>query len=241
VQVRLSRVNSHVEISVSDTGQRISTEFLPHVFDRFRQADQRITRQHGGLGLGLSIVRHLVELHGGTITAESRGTGTGATFRVRIPLLVEEKRSRGAEAQPGAGALPLAELLRGVRVLVVDDDEEVRNYVAAVFRGSGAEVRTASSARSSLDTLAEWPADIVLTDLAMPDADGFDLLHWIRSANVSRIRTVPVVALTAFAMPEDRQRVTEGGFQGFLAKPVEPAALRSAVAEVLRHQVSRTV
>jgi CheY-like chemotaxis protein len=123
--------------------------------------------------------------------------------------------------------------LRGVRVLVVDDDDAVREYVTTVFRGSGAEVRDASSAHAALNALENWPADVVLTDLAMPEADGFDLLHWLRTSTAERLRTVPVVALTAFAMPEDRERAMSGGFQGFVAKPVEPAALRAAVADVI--------
>ena len=216
-------------IEVRDTGQGIDPAFMPHLFERFRQADSSSTRSHMGLGLGLAIVRHLAELHGGTIAAESRGEGKGSTFRVRIPLLgggqaILPVPPSGRMARP-----PLA----GVRVLVVDDEEEVRRYVVTALRSAGVEVRAASSAREALDALEEWPADVVLTDLGMPRADGFDLLHWIRASGVERVRGVPVVALTAFAMPEDRERVSEAGFQGFLAKPVEPSQLRTAVAEAV--------
>jgi signal transduction histidine kinase/ActR/RegA family two-component response regulator len=214
-------------VEVRDTGHGIEPDFMPHLFERFRQADSSTTRSHMGLGLGLAIVRHLVELHGGTIAAESKGLGKGAVFRVKLPLArepVEEAEKNDAE---------LAEALRGVRVLVVDDDAELRGYVTAVFRASGADVRDAASARAALKLLAEWPADIVLSDLAMPEADGFDLLHWIRTSDVERLRTTPVVALTAFAMPEDRDRALEGGFQGFVPKPVEPETLRRAVWSAL--------
>jgi CheY-like chemotaxis protein len=179
-----------------------------------------------GLGLGLAIVSHLVELHGGTIAAESRGAGKGSTFRVRMPLLVETQQPRRRHTPTD-----LRIDLQGVRVLVVDDEEEVRKYVVTALRSAGVDVRSASSAKEALDALEEWAADVVLTDLAMPHADGFDLLHWIRNAAAERIRGVPVVALTAFAMPEDRERVHEAGFQGFLAKPVDPAQLRGAVAK----------
>jgi signal transduction histidine kinase/ActR/RegA family two-component response regulator len=215
-------------IEVRDTGEGIDPEFMPHLFERFRQADSSATRSHMGLGLGLAIVRHLVELHGGTIAAESRGPGKGATFRVRLPLL-RENDAGTSEAEPAA---PDANALLGLRVLVVDDEDDVRQYVTAVFRASGVEVRTASSAREALRALADWRADVVLTDLAMPRADGFDLLHWIRESPHEHVRTLPVVALTAFAMSEDRERVNDAGFQGFLAKPVEPAQLRAAVARV---------
>ena len=213
-------------LEVRDSGQGIEPEFMPHLFERFRQADSSSTRSHMGLGLGLAIVRHLVELHGGTIAAESRGAGKGSTFRVRIPLLAEARPSTRRHTPPG---LPMD--LHGVRVLVVDDEEEVRKYVVTALRSAGVDVRSASSAKEALDALDEWAADVVLTDLAMPHADGFDLLHWIRNAAAERIRGVPVVALTAFAMPEDRERVREAGFQGFLAKPVDPAQLRAAVAK----------
>jgi signal transduction histidine kinase/ActR/RegA family two-component response regulator len=226
VFVSLREANGHAVIEVRDTGQGIDLDFMPHIFERFRQADSSTTRAHMGLGLGLAIVRHLVELHGGTIAAESKGPGTGATFRVRIPVL--------AGAGDAASAEPKAETdLRGVRLLLVDDDEEVRDYVTAVFRSFGVEVRSAPAARAALDLLRDWPADVLLTDLAMPGADGFDLLHWIRTSDIERVRALPVIALTAFAMADDRQRVEEGGFQGFVAKPVEPSRLREAVAEVL--------
>jgi signal transduction histidine kinase/CheY-like chemotaxis protein len=225
VAVLLRVEESEAVIEVRDTGEGIEPAFMPYLFERFRQADSSATRTHMGLGLGLAIVRHLVELHGGTIAAESRGPGKGATFRVRLPLLREEEIV--AEAEP---APPDTAALHGLRVLVVDDEEEVRKYVTTVFRASGAEVRAAASAREALKVLAEWRADVVLTDLAMPRADGFDLLHWIRESAHDHVRTLPVIALTAFAMTEDRERVSDAGFQGFLAKPVEPARLRAAVA-----------
>jgi signal transduction histidine kinase/ActR/RegA family two-component response regulator len=228
VAVALRQEGREAVIEVRDTGQGIEPEFMPHIFERFRQADSSTTRPHAGLGLGLAIVRHLVELHGGTISAESKGSGRGSTFRVRIPLLREGSTRRDDERPPLA-----ADALHGLRILVVDDDEQVRNYVSAVFRSSGAGVRIAISARNALDVLDEWPPDVVLSDLAMPGADGFDLLHWIRNSKQERIRTLPVVALTAFAMPEDRQRVLEGGFQGFVAKPVEPGTLRQAIADAV--------
>jgi CheY-like chemotaxis protein len=228
VTLRLDEHDAVME--VRDTGEGIEPAFMPHLFERFRQADSSATRSHMGLGLGLAIVRHLVELHGGTIAAESRGPGKGATFRVRLPLL----RAADAVRREDVPSMPSADALRGMRVLVVDDEEEVRKYLTTVFRSSGVEVHAASSAKEALKILGQWPADVVLTDLAMPHADGFDLLHWIRESPLEHMRTVPVVALTAFAMSEDRERVSDAGFQGFLAKPVEPAQLRAAVAHVGR-------
>jgi signal transduction histidine kinase/ActR/RegA family two-component response regulator len=216
-------------IEVRDTGDGIDPAFMPHLFERFRQADSSSTRSHMGLGLGLAIVRHLVELHGGTIAAESRGLQKGSTFRVRLPLLAPERHVTTPERDD---AIPSD--LSGLRVMVVDDEEEVRRYLTTALRSAGVDVLAVSSARAAVDALEDWPADVVLTDLAMPHADGFDLLHWIRNAARDRVRTVPVVALTAFAMPEDRERVSDAGFEAFLAKPVEPAQLRAAVARAAR-------
>ncbi len=222
-------------IEVRDTGEGIEPAFLPHLFERFRQADSSATRTHMGLGLGLAIVRHLVELHGGTIAAESGGLGKGATFRVRLPLLREDEAVTRESEPP----VPDAGALQGLRVLVVDDEEEVRKFVMTVFRSSGVDVRCASSAEDALQLLGGWPVDVVFTDLAMPRADGFDLLHWMRESPLEHMRAVPVVALTAFAMSEDRERVGDAGFQGFLAKPVEPAQLRAAVARVAVRSTAR--
>ncbi|HYI12998.1 MAG TPA: CHASE domain-containing protein [Thermoanaerobaculia bacterium] len=227
VSVRLRQEGNQAVIEVEDTGHGIEPEFMPFIFDRFRQADSSTTRSHMGLGLGLAIVRHLVELHGGTIAAESQGKDRGSLFRVRLPLLQE---AMSGEAAPETVR---ADVLRGKRILIVDDDAEVRSYLVAVFRASGVDVSAASSAKAALGRLQEWPADLVLSDLGMPEADGFDLLHWIRSSEIERVRNVPVVALTAFAMPEDRQRALDGGFQGFVAKPVEPGELRKAISSVL--------
>ncbi|MFP5246532.1 MAG: ATP-binding protein, partial [Thermoanaerobaculia bacterium] len=227
VTIELRQEDREAVIEVRDTGAGIDPAFMPYLFERFRQADSSSTRAHMGLGLGLAIVRHLVELHGGAISAESRGPGHGATFRVRLPLLDAPDRAPELERY-----VEPASALQGVRVLIVDDDEEVRHYVETVFRKGGAEVATAPSARDALKALETFPADVVLSDLGMPIADGFDLLHWIRESKFERVRNVPVVALTAFAMPEDRQRVLDGGFQGFVAKPVEPAVLRRAVLRV---------
>jgi len=237
VFVSLREVGSEAVIEVRDTGQGIDPGFMPYLFERFRQADSSSTRAYMGLGLGLAIVRHLVELHGGTVSAESSGIGRGAVFRIRLPVFHPE-RSAGSSIAPEGRSFAVSAVqgdtsLQGIRVLIVDDDQEVRNYVAAVFRGSGAEVRVAASAREALRTLDVWPADVVITDLAMPEADGFDLLHWIRTSPAERIRMLPAVALTAFAMADDRERVFDGGFQGFVAKPVEPAKLRAAAAEAL--------
>ena len=234
--VSLGREGREAIIEVRDTGQGIDPAFMPHLFERFRQADSSTTRAQMGLGLGLAIVRHLTELHDGIVSAESEGIGGGATFRILLPTCHPE-RSEGSSGAPQGRSFAVSvaqddtALFHGLRVLVVDDDEAVRNYVIAVFHGSSAEVRAMSSARGALRTLEEWPADVVITDLAMPDADGFDLLHWIRTSSIDRVRSIPVVALTAFAMADDRERVLEGGFQAFVAKPVEPAKLRAAVAE----------
>ncbi|HEX2059829.1 MAG TPA: ATP-binding protein, partial [Thermoanaerobaculia bacterium] len=224
VFVTLREEQGEAVLEVRDTGQGIDPAFMPHLFERFRQADSSTTRSHMGLGLGLAIVRHLVDLHGGAIAAESRGIGRGATFRVRLPLLLD--RSAVSERAPESVS---HDGLRGVRLLVVDDDEQVRNYVAAVFRASGADVRSADSVTTAMDLIETWEPDVLLSDLAMPEADGFALLDRLRESNLH----IPVIALTAFASPEDRQRALAAGFDAFVPKPVDPAKLRRAVLDTL--------
>jgi signal transduction histidine kinase/CheY-like chemotaxis protein len=230
VSVTLRTDGSQALLRVQDSGHGIEPDFMPHIFERFRQADSSTTRAHMGLGLGLAIVRHLLELHGGTIEAFSEGAGRGSTFEVRLPRLDRSAIAPAEEARPPRAEeeIPLS------RLLIVDDDDEVRHYVSAVFNGAGTEVRSAPSALSAMEVLGNWIPEVVMTDLAMPDHDGFDLLQWIRSSPVAEIRGLPVVALTAFAAPEDRQRAAESGFQAFVAKPVDPTHLRAAVGSVLR-------
>jgi PAS domain S-box-containing protein len=235
VQIRLARTDSHLEVVVSDTGIGIPAEFLPHVFDRFRQADSRFSREHGGLGLGLAIARELVHLHGGTIEAASEGAGKGATFRVTLPLMAgqgrAERDARGLGAvRPTANAAGDAARLDGVRVLVVDDDRDATNLVRQVLEEAGAAVSVAESAATALSLLQRQPADVLLTDIGMPDVDGFALIAQVRASADGAIRDVPAAALTAYARPEDRVRALKSGFQMHLAKPIDPEELVAAVA-----------
>ena len=240
VEVSLRRADSYLELGVSDTGIGISGEFLPHVFERFRQADSSITRAHGGLGLGLSIVRHLAELHGGTVRAESPGVGRGASFTVRLPAA----SARGSLALPpgGDGAAGLVRAggdgdvtadapdLTDLRVLVVDDEPDTLEVICAVLNRHGAEVRAAGSSGEALKALAGWRPDVLVSDLGMPDEDGFALIGKVRSLAPGRGGDVPAAALTAYVRDEDRRRALAAGFQTHIAKPVDPAALAAAVA-----------
>ncbi|HEX9161793.1 MAG TPA: CHASE domain-containing protein [Thermoanaerobaculia bacterium] len=217
-------------ITVTDTGQGIEPDFLPHVFERFRQADSSTTRSYTGLGLGLAIVRNLIELHGGSVKAESEGAGKGARFTVRLPLLDPGTRR---EPQRSVDERGVAEALQGARVVLVDDEVSVRNYATAVFRESGARLRTAASAAEALELLEQEKPDVVITDIGMPEMDGYELLRRIRESLHDGVSSVPVIALTAYARPEDRDQIDAAGFDGFISKPVEPAPLRAAVAAVL--------
>ena len=204
VQIRLSRVNSHVEIAVSDTGQGINAAFLPHVFDRFRQADQRITRAHGGLGLGLSIVRHLVELHGGTVHADSEGEGRGSTFTVKLPVApVYMETEAGERVHPAAReTLPTydcPERLDGMKILIVDDERDTVEMLRVGLTHCGAEVTMAGSAAEALEALSSSIPDVMISDIGMPDMDGYELMRKIRSLPAESGGRVPAVALTAYA------------------------------------------
>jgi PAS domain S-box-containing protein len=240
VQVVLERVNSHLEVAISDSGEGIAPEFLPHVFDRFRQADASTTRRHGGLGLGLAIVRQLVELHGGVVRAKSLGVGQGATFVVSIPLMPvrsdpgtnDAATTAGAE-KPGAAAPPDTCLqLTGVRVLVVDDEHDSRAMIERVLTDCYAVVATAASAAEAIDRLAGDRFDVLVSDIGMPGEDGYDLLRRVRALGPDRGGAIPAVALTAYARTEDRMKAVLAGFQLHMAKPVEPAELITMVASL---------
>lgn len=233
VEVRLERVGSLVLITVTDTGKGISPEFLPHVFDRFRQAPGR--RPHGGLGLGLAIVRHIVELHGGTVEAASAGEGQGATFTVKLPVRPARIETRDAAAVPPAvtrEVLGHLEALRGVRVLVVDDDADTRELIAAVLGQQGADVRVSPSAREAVETLRSWRPDVLVSDIEMPDENGYELIRRVRALGREGGGRIPAVALTAYAQTADRSRALLEGFQLHVVKPVEPAEIAAAVASL---------
>jgi PAS domain S-box-containing protein len=246
VQVQLHRVSSYVEIVVSDTGQGISTEFLPYVFDRFMQADATSTRRHGGLGLGLAIVRHLVEMHGGTVMAHSAGEGLGATFTVRLPLIVSRADKREPyRAQPAPGAtisLEPSPRLDGVRVMVVDDDSDTREMLRLMIGQLGAEVKACASSEEAMRVLNEWSPDVIVSDIEMPDEDGYELIRKVRGAETKRDgRKVPAVALTAYGRVEDRLRALAAGYQMHIAKPAEPVELAVIIAALASRRASGSI
>jgi len=231
VCVKVSRVDSTVEIKVSDTGQGISKEFLPYVFDRFRQADSTTTRQHGGLGLGLAIARHLVEIHGGMIKAESQGDGRGASFTIKLPLIdttigtadfAEEKITRSPQ------------LLSGLNVLLVDDDSDTLKLMTTALTKRQANVTAVSSAGEAIQAITQRRPDVLVSDIAMPDEDGYGLIQKVRSLENGQAEGIPAVAITAYAKEEDRARALSSGFQIYLAKPVELTELISVVARAAR-------
>ncbi|HEY9283227.1 MAG TPA: ATP-binding protein, partial [Pyrinomonadaceae bacterium] len=236
VEVGVGRSGAHAEIRVSDTGMGISPEFLPHVFERFRQADGTSGRAHGGLGLGLAIARHLAELHGGTVHAESPGEGMGATFTVRLARAASREASGGPEeARPsgGAGAQPAGGLsLAGRRVLLVDDEADTLEVLAAALRRYGAEVSTASSAVGALEALARVRPDVLVSDIGMPGEDGYALIGRVRALPPQEGGATPALALTAYARAEDRARSLASGYQAHLPKPVAPAELAATVASL---------
>ena len=239
VQVRLERVNSHVEIAVSDTGSGIEPDFLPHVFDRFRQADGTTTRHHGGLGLGLAIVRHLVELHGGTVRAESAGEGHGATFTVLLPVApVYASDAAEARVHPAAReTLPAFECpdrLDGLRLLIVDDEEDTREMLRAGLGQCGAEVTTAGSAGEALSEMRKSPPDVLISDIGMPDEDGYALIRKVRELPAVRGGNAPAIALTAYARTEDRLQALRAGYQMHVTKPVELTELAAVVASLAK-------
>ncbi len=241
VQILLERVNSHLEISVIDSGEGISPEFLPHVFDRFRQEDASTSRRHGGLGLGLAIVKKLVELHGGTVRAKSGGPDQGSTFAVALPLTavhpetdaphLRSEREHPAADSP-ASLLNVGLDLSGVKVLVVDDEPDARLLVKKVLETCGARVRTAGSGAEATAQIAEEKPDVLVSDIGMPVENGYELMRRIRQLAPEHGGNVPALALTAYARSEDRMKAVRAGFQMHISKPVEPAELLTMVGSL---------
>ena len=238
IQVKVQRINSHVEILVADSGIGINKEFLPHVFDRFRQADASTTRLYGGLGLGLSIVHQLVDLHGGTVSVQSAGEGKGATFKISLPFLgvvtspppeIEAVHPTQSDQVISLDGLPT---LQGLKVLVVDDEPDTRELIEEVLKECGSEVITSSSVADALVALEKHKPDILISDLGMPDEDGYSLISKIRALPPEQGGQIPAAALTAYARAEDRMRVLRSGFQFHLPKPVDSAELVTVVASL---------
>jgi PAS domain S-box-containing protein len=234
VQVILERVNSHVEIVVEDSGIGIKPDFLPYVFDRFRQADATITRRHGGLGLGLSIVKNLIELHGGGVRVKSGGENLGSTFIVSLPVSHVRNESV-SEFKPAATSDPLESInlpmLSGVKVLIVDDERDGRMLVARILEGRGAQPECAANAVEALELLTQQSFDIMLSDIGMPEVDGYELMRRVRAL---KGESIPAIAVTAYARPEDRQRALLAGYHMHLSKPIEATELIAGIASLLR-------
>jgi signal transduction histidine kinase/DNA-binding response OmpR family regulator len=228
VEIRLAALDSHAQIIIKDTGKGIRAEFLPHVFDYFRQADASITRNHGGLGLGLAIVRHLVELHGGTVSVESPGDNQGATFTVRLPLI--STQSDKDEADESSGSSPR---LDGARVLIVDDELDSREFLIFMLEQYGASVMAVASAEEALVAFEKFQPVVLVSDIGMPGEDGYSLIHKVRSRAPAQGGQVPAIALTAYARDGDRNQALAAGFQRHLAKPVEPAELAAVIASLM--------
>jgi PAS domain S-box-containing protein len=243
IQVLLERVDSHVEVSIVDTGEGISAEFLPYIFNRFQQADASTTRRHGGLGLGLAIVKELVELHGGSVRVKSAGTGKGATFIVKLPLTVlhplEEPWEREHPQSKPRDLPPVPAIsLNNVSVLVIDDESDARNLLKLLLESAGATVYLAPSAEQGLEYLLTKSVDVLICDIGMPDVDGYSLMRRIRALDDGKKSEVAAVALTAYARLEDRTQAMRAGFQNHLSKPVEAAELL-AVVQSLAHPRSK--
>jgi signal transduction histidine kinase/CheY-like chemotaxis protein len=236
IQLRLQRVNSHVEIVVSDTGQGIAPSVLPVIFERFRQADSSSTRPHTGLGLGLALVKHLVELHGGSVVAQSAGEDKGATFIVTLPLMIAEiPPGPVPRVHPTASSiepLPAGARLDGVKILVVDDDADALELATVILEGSGALVKRALSAPDALNALREWRPDVLVSDIEMPEEDGYALIRKVRALDPSEGGRTPAVALTAYGRTQDRILSLASGYSMHVPKPVDPGELTAIIASV---------
>lgn len=241
VEVSLKKINEYAQIKVSDTGIGIKSDFLPHVFDQFRQADSSITRAYGGMGLGLTIVRYLVELHGGTITAESEGENRGATFTIILPRNVEisiDNPATTLSSVKDSNNESSDEHLTGIRILLVDDEPDTLEVISLLLANRGAEVKSASSAAEAFSLMIAWTPDVLVADIGMPGEDGYSLISRVRAMQTEHVNRVPALALTAYSEVEDRNRAIAAGFQKHLSKPVEPDELARTVVELAGLSVS---
>ena len=241
IRVELRRVDSDLELAVEDTGIGIAPEFLPHMFDSFRQSDSTTTRAHGGLGVGLAIAKHLVTLHGGTLEGSSGGLGHGAKFTVRLPISPVVSPTVGVKRAPAVepdGPLPLAVGLQGVTVLVVDDEPDARELLQVLLESCGMIVQIAASADAALAELERAVPDVLISDIGMPEQDGYALIEKIRASASEGVRRVPAIALTAYAMVEDRNRALLAGFNLHATKPADPGALITMVADLAGRRVA---
>jgi signal transduction histidine kinase/DNA-binding response OmpR family regulator len=241
VRVEVKRLSTNVRVSVSDSGIGIKPEFLPFIFDRFRQADGSTTRVHGGLGLGLSIVKHLVHIHGGSVKVESQGQDTGTTFTLSLPLASEswQTSSKDASSKPEVNVAPpgFSRILEGLRILVVDDEADSRDLIKAILMGCGGEVNCCESAAEAIKSIRDWKPDLLVSDIGMPTEDGYSLIKKVRSLRSKRAKQIPAVALTAYATKEDKARALSVGFQIHVAKPIEPETLVMSIASVIGRKV----
>ncbi|MBH8565996.1 response regulator [Nostoc sp. CENA67] len=232
IQIHLERIDTQAQIIVSDTGKGISPQFLPHVFEYFCQADSTTTRKFGGLGLGLAIVRHLVELHGGSVWAESPGEQQGATFTVRLPLIHRELATT-KDINPDLNTAPTTEILTGIHILVVDDDADTRDFHTFVLEQFGASVTAVASAKDALEAFAQTQPDILLSDIGMPEMDGYMLMHQVKALQTGQSKLIPAIALTAYAGETNIEQAMKAGFQMHLSKPIEPEELVTAITTLI--------
>ncbi len=228
ISLRVEQDETDARVTVKDSGQGIDSEFLPRVFDRFRQADSSTTRSFGGLGLGLAIVRHLVELHGGTVSAQSDGTGKGATFTVTFPLMAD----RAPVTMSHTPEISETYSLDGLKVLLVDDEPEARQIISTVITRTGAEVKSCKSAHEALVKLSEWKPDVILSDIAMPGQDGYSFIRQVRSLPRDKGGDTPAAALTAYARDIDRRQALAAGYQMHIAKPIAASQLVTMIARL---------
>jgi CheY-like chemotaxis protein/anti-sigma regulatory factor (Ser/Thr protein kinase) len=241
VFIHSSTTGSRVTVAVTDTGIGIKPELLPFIFDRFRQGDGSTTREHGGLGLGLAIVKHLVQLHGGTVDVDSDGIECGTTFKVAFPLAIQDtvmadnQIDAGSAQSLNAPILSL-QLLAGIKVLVVDDEHDSRELLTMILTRYGSDVRCSDSAANAIEAFNEWHPDLLVSDIGMPNEDGYSLIQKVRSLESNQTRQVPAVALTAYASDEDRMQALSAGFQMHVPKPIEPESFISSLASVLGRQ-----